>query len=64
MRRSLTALLLLLMAAGLTGVAYADAISAGPIDLLVYGPRWLPVLLVAAVVVVTVLLLRKFRKKK
>ena len=64
MRRILTLCLLLLSAAGLTGVARADVISAGPLELLLYGPIWLPVLLVAAVVLVTILLLWKRRKKK
>ncbi len=64
MRRILTLCLLLLTAAGLTGVAHADAIAPGPLDLLLHGPIWLPVLLVAVAVSVTVLLLRKFRKRK
>lgn len=64
MRRILILCLVLLTAAGLTGVAHADAIAPGPLDLLLHGPIWLPVLLVAVVVIVTVLLLRKFRKKK
>lgn len=64
MRRICTLGLLLLMAVGLTGVAYADVVW-GPVETIAVAAAYLlPALLVAAVVAVTVYLLRKLRKRK
>ncbi len=68
MRRIYTLCLLLLMAAGLTGVAYADVMW-GPVEKITVAamyllPAALVAALVAAVIAVTVYLLRKLRKRK
>ncbi len=64
MRRIHTLCLLLLMAAGLTGVAYADVMW-GPVEKITVAAMYLlPAALVAAVIAVTVYLLRKLRKRK
>ena len=63
MKKYLIVLLALLAVPALTGTAYADVI-AGPAVAVFYAVRFLPWVLVGAVVGVTVFLLRKFRKKK
>lgn len=64
MRRICTLCLLLLTAAGLTGVAYADVMW-GPVEKAAMAAVYLlPAALVAAVIAVTVYLLRKLRKRK
>ena len=63
-RKKLLTLALVFMAAlSLTATAHADVI-AGPAVALYYGARFLPWVLVGAVVGVTVYLLRKYWTKK
>lgn len=63
MKRFLTCSLTLVMLASLTAVAHADVI-AGPAVAVYYGARFLPWVLVGAVVGVTVYLLRRYWRKK
>lgn len=63
MKHFVTVLLALTAALCLTTAAAADAI-AGPALVVAVAFHYLPWLLVIAVVLVTLLLLRKFRKKK
>ena len=63
MKKYLAALLTLLAIPVLMSTAYADVI-AGPAVALFYAARFLPWVLVGAVVGVTVVLLRKFWKKR
>lgn len=64
MKRTVTLILALTAALCLTAAARADVI-AGPVEVALGLAQLLgPVLLVAAVVVVTLLLLRSFRNKK
>lgn len=62
-KRLLTLALVLVTALSLTAIAHADVI-AGPAVALYYGARFLPWVLVGAVVGVTVYLLRKYWTKK
>ncbi len=64
MRRILTLCLLLLSAAGLTGVAYADAM-VGPVEFISQAIRYeLPVVLVVLVMIVTFIILWRIGRKK
>ncbi len=63
MKKYLTATLVLLTMLSLMATAHADAI-VGPVEVLLWGMRFLPWILVGAVVGVTVFLLRKFWKKR
>ena len=62
MKKYLTVMLVLTAVLCLMSTAHADVI-AGPAVSVFYAVRFLPWILVGAVVVVTVFLLRKFRKK-
>lgn len=63
MKKYLTLMLVLAAALCLASTAYADVII-GPAEVAVlYTVKFLPWILVGAVVVITALLLRKFRKK-
>ena len=62
MKKYLTAMLVLASMPALMSTAHADVI-AGPAVAVFYAVRFLPWILVGAVVGVTVFLLRKFRKK-
>ena len=63
MKKTLTVTMCLLTMLALTTVAHADVI-AGPAVAVFYAVRFLPWVLVGAVVGVTIFLLRKFWKKK
>lgn len=63
MKKRLTALLVLMAAPALMSTAHADVI-AGPAAALFCAARFLPWILVGAVVGVTAFLLRKFWNKK
>lgn len=62
-KKLLTLALVLMTALSLTAIARADVI-AGPAVALYYGTRFLPWVLVGAVVGITVYLLRKYWTKK
>lgn len=65
MKRFCTLFCTLAAVCGLTTAAYADVIAPGPGELLLHGVMgWPPLALVIAVVIVTVVLLRKFWKRK
>lgn len=64
MKRTATTFLTLLCALSLTAVAHADIIASPGVTAAVYTLRFLPYILVGAVVGVTAFLLHKFWKKK